>query len=213
MKRSKVFLATMLLAGLVAGGAHAASLDVNGTAALVGSFGLEVQFAGDTQVAYVQDDTPANETVYRASFQMDPTNLNLGANDRFTVLFGRDQDQSTGTLRLEMRRNATNRMRLMGAVKKNDGTFSVTNNPVKWLVVGNQPIGIMVEAVFEFGASGGGSIKVTRLDTNGSTMNDGINNGNFNLDLVRFGAPRDVDAGTTGSLYLDEFESFRTLAP
>lgn len=194
--------------------AWAATLDVNETAALEGSFGLAVIFAADTQVAWVEDDTPAGETVYRARFLMDPRPLSMTGTDRFVILLGRS-DTDRRCLRLEIR-TQNDKFRLLGAIKKNadgDSSWAKTNDPVDWLVIGNQPIGVMIESVYEFGGAGGGLVQVTRLDTLASTRNDGVNNGLCNIGSIRFGAAKGVDAGTTGSLYLDDFQSFRTLSP
>lgn len=213
MRKLGIVLATCMLAGFMAAAAQAATLDVNATAALEGNFGLEVIFNLDSQLAYVQDDTPADETVYRALFQMDPSNLSMPATNRFTVLFGRGGTPLDGVLRLELRYvNSTDRYRMLAQVKKNSGGFVTANDPVNWLTIGNGPVTMMVEV--EFGNVGAGSLTLTRLDTMASTTNDSINNGNFDVELVRFGVPRATNmSGTDGSLYLDDFQSFRTLAP
>ncbi len=58
--------------GLLASTAGAASLGVETYAALNGTnYGLEITFDGTTAAAFVKDDTPAGETVYRAQFWFD----------------------------------------------------------------------------------------------------------------------------------------------
>ena len=72
----------MVIVGLAiaAGPAMADSLSVNGTAAMGGtSFGLEVMH-DNSSVAYVQDDTPTGETIYRFSFMYNPTTLGSSGN-------------------------------------------------------------------------------------------------------------------------------------
>ena len=66
--------------------ALAASLAVNGGAALEGSFGLEITFDGDAQRAYVEDDSPTAETHYNAKFRFDPNSIVMGENKRFKIL-------------------------------------------------------------------------------------------------------------------------------
>ncbi len=66
MKKYLVFVGVVLAAA----GAHAATLDVNGAAAIEGNYGLQVLFNGTTQIAYVMDVTPSNETTYRALFKL-----------------------------------------------------------------------------------------------------------------------------------------------
>jgi hypothetical protein len=67
MKRLALLTAIVCLAVLPAG---AATLDVNATAAITGNYGLEVQFNGTTQGAYVVDTTPTDESVYTAEFNV-----------------------------------------------------------------------------------------------------------------------------------------------
>jgi hypothetical protein len=63
-------LAVLILSGTVMTGiSGAATIEVNGTAAMEGSYGLEVVSDGvDNSSAYVQDDSPNQESTYRASF-------------------------------------------------------------------------------------------------------------------------------------------------
>ncbi len=69
MKRGFYFaVAFVRLAALPVG---AANLEVNADAAISGSYGLEVVHNGNTTAAYVVDDTPANEGVYRAVFNIE----------------------------------------------------------------------------------------------------------------------------------------------
>lgn len=75
MKPKNILFGVSLLA-LMTVPAYAASLAVNGAAAIEGSFGLEVDFSdATTQSAFVVDTTPANETVYRAEFKITLTDL------------------------------------------------------------------------------------------------------------------------------------------
>jgi hypothetical protein len=66
MKKYLVFVGVVLLAV----GAHAATLEVNTTAAIEGTYGLEVLFDGTTEIAYVMDDSPNNEPIYRVLFKL-----------------------------------------------------------------------------------------------------------------------------------------------
>ena len=67
---------------------------------------------------------------------------------------------------------------------------------------------VTFESVFANGQQG-----VCTLNANGETQTQtGYQSGLGDIEQAFFGAPRDV-AALTGSVYLDEFESFRTLAP
>ena len=70
MKKVMFVAIVMILATLPVG---AASLSVNTTAALQGTYGCEVAHDGDTSLAYLVDQTPNNETVYRATFYISNT--------------------------------------------------------------------------------------------------------------------------------------------
>lgn len=208
-------IALTIAAGLVASGAYAATLAVTGAAALEGSFGLEVQFAGDTALAYVQDDTPAAETVYRAIWRMDVTN-EVHPGGRYTVLFGRGGSPQTGTVRIEVVRKAgADGLGIKCFVKKNNGNFvkansESTNGFID--IADNAPVQILYEV--EFGASGAGSLHCENVTTGAFQDNVSINNNFYDVELVRFGAARQVNMQLiTGTLYLDDFQSFRTLAP
>ena len=54
-----------------------------------------------------------------------------------------------------------------------------------------------------------------RLFKNGrfETQDSSLNNYDYAVDKARFGATNVAGATTSGSYYLDEFSSFRTLAP
>ncbi len=70
MKILKCFLVIVGI-GVLASTAGAASLDVNAGAALNGTnYGLVIM-DGTTTAAFVKDDTPAGETVYRVQFWFD----------------------------------------------------------------------------------------------------------------------------------------------
>ncbi len=208
MKKALFVLAACLLAGA----AYGADLDVNMTAALEGTYGLEVNFDNlPGEGAYVQDDTPNAEQVYRASFLVDTSPATIPNGDRHTMFFGRDQSVGTGSARVELRGFADDR-RILCAMKKNSNNFVVANEPTKWMSIPDGEVGIMYEVEYLNNSAGGGMIKCTRLDTMETRTNDAVNSGNYAIDLVRMGPSRSLDATTTGSAYFDDFQSFRTLA-
>ena len=69
------------------------SLAVTNAAAIDGNFGLEVIFDGTTTNAFVEDQTPADESTYNVEFKLRANNLTiLAANDatsRHEVFAGR----------------------------------------------------------------------------------------------------------------------------
>lgn len=87
------FVLTVAAFGLAAG-VQAATLNVNAGAALEGSFGLEIIMDGTTTGSYVADDSPNNETTYRAVFLID---LQPGSADEFSFEYA--YPQGTAALR------------------------------------------------------------------------------------------------------------------
>ncbi len=204
---------------LIAGGASAQNtLYVDGAAAMNGTtYGMVTALDGSSNAIYVEDDTPLDETIYRASFMFDPNSFTMtqGAS-RMAIIFIRDLNPAGGMpaggmIRIELVKK-NDKYRVLGKIKKNNGLWVKTNTPGQgWLVLGDEPRRITLEYV---SGSGDGLI---RLDRGDGTMveNTGINNSFWNVDNIRMGAPRLMTgvASFSGTMYFDEFESFRTLAP
>ena len=203
MKRCIVFLLALLLASA----SFASTMAVNASAALAGSFGLEITTDGNTDSVFVQDDTPDGETTYRASFLLNPNDLLFAVNkDKQAIFKIIDTDDPTDKnwVRVQLRRNGA------GTLVMN---LQVLNDNEQWRAVGETTVPFNTkEYVIEVqqGSPGigrlwkNGSLKKERLDQN---MTERV------VDRVRFGAPGAGEAATTGSYYLDEFASFRTLLP
>lgn len=197
------------------------SLQVVPGAALNGTTqGLEVTFdSANRTAAYVRDDTPDNESVYRASFWIDPNSavLNSGGNGRMTSLFlargGANGAATAGRILVQLQRfGAGYKVRAVCADNTNL-TRRRARDPITnaWgIVISDEPTFVSFEAVFASNANGGG---VCRITIDGETQeHTGYQSFFGDVEEVRLGAPRDI-APVTGSIYLDEFESFRTLAP
>lgn len=213
IRRSALILAALSL--LLAGAAQAQnSVAVTGAAAMNGTnFGLEVSLDGaSTNLAYVQDDTPTDETVYRASFWVNANNLGMALFQRFPIFLGRD-DANGNVLRLQLHYNGNNhRLRLQ--IRKNNGDWvqarEMGDTGPQFLAIGSDtPRDVLIEARYENSNMG-----FVRLVANGRTFfKEGYQAGNYEIDHIRFGATRNLTAALNGSFYLDEFQSFRTLAP
>ncbi len=78
--------------------------------------------------------------------------------------------------------------------------------------LGNEPTQITVETVFAASATA-----YAGVTANGTThYKDSYQSANWAVDRVRMGGPRMPQAQGgpfTGTVYFDEFESYRTLAP
>jgi hypothetical protein len=215
MKKA-LFLA-LLFALLTAPAYAQTALDVNDFAALNGTnFGLEVTFDNaDTSVAYVRDDTPNDETVYRAGFWIDPNSavLNSGGRGRMVSVFlGRGNSAGRILVQLQRFNNTANTYKIRAACADNT---NLTRRRARdlgtnaWgIVINDEPVYVTFESVFANNQEG-----VCSLRANGEFQtHTGYQSGLGDIEQAFFGAPRDV-AAIDGSIYLDEFESFRTLAP
>ena len=221
LKRSLIaFAAFALIAGSAFG---ATSLSVTADAALGGTnFGLEVTFDGTGGVAKVVDDTPADESTYRAQFWVDFTNMTMGDSTFFVMQRSTDTDLfRSGHQILVTRKN--NLFRISGRAGTNNATaFRIT--PRLNVTDACGPVHLQIERTQSPApATPGGELTITVLDggtclTNGDFVNttqfhgNGVNNSEVNIDDLHWGAVGSVTTTATGDLYLDEFASFRTLA-
>ncbi|REJ72988.1 MAG: hypothetical protein DWQ36_10365 [Acidobacteria bacterium] len=241
MKRILLALAVLALAASFAG---ADSLDVNATAALNGTTnGLEV-IHDNTSVAYVQDDTPNSETVYRFEFLYDPNQLGLTSSAQFRfslfgayannprpnnpgnpcplnpnipvfparvfAVFGGANSEYPGVRMTLM----TNQCGIVGTAAQYFTTGGVPdNNPRKIC-------GYIENSTTPAGAGEGGLAVVAvgaACPPHGDPAYSTAPANNFEIptQFVRLGnlAINPFNAGENGSFYVDEFASFRTMAP
>ncbi len=225
MKITKVFLGVAMI-GLVASVAGAAnSLDVNASAAAAGTnYGLEVIFDGSGTVAKVVDDTPVDETVYRAEFWFHPNSCYMGGTGSTGHWFSFMRATDSATFRSSFQLLLTNKFnlyRLSGRAGTNSaGVFKITGrinlDPTAWHKIrveltnspaAGTPGGDLVITVLE-GPQAGQSVSASAF-----SGGVGINNSTITADDLHMGAVGNVDPLITGSMYFDEFASFRTLAP
>ncbi len=221
LKRSLIAFATLaLLAGSAFG---ATSLSVTADAAMAGTnFGLEVTFDGAGGIAKVVDDTPADESTYRAQFWIDFSNVTMADSTFFVFQRSTDTDLfRSGHQLLVTRKN--NLYRVSGRAGTNNPTaFRIT--PRLNVTDACGPVHLQIERTQSpTPGVGDGELTITVLDggtclADGTFVNttqfhgNGVNNSNVNIDDLHFGAVGSVSTSTTGDLYLDEFASFRTLS-
>ncbi|MEM9292451.1 MAG: hypothetical protein AAGD01_12285 [Acidobacteriota bacterium] len=185
--------------------ADAASLAVNGTAALEGSFGMEITFDGDTQRAYVEDGTPTTETHYNAKFRFDPNSITMEANKRHKIFQGNRETPSTIRLMTVIyRKNDPDNFILVKSKDDND-VFQKT----AWISVPDGPI--LVEIDWRAATGVGANNGEMRLWVDGVLQDtvSGIDNDEMHIDYVRMGAVGNINTTTIGTQFFDSFESFR----
>jgi hypothetical protein len=200
----------------LAGSAMAANtVYVDAAAAMNGTnYGLVLDLDGTTSSAFVEDQTPADETVYRATFWFDPNSLSMGDSDKFVVFLARTST-FVNVLRLQFNYlNGDYRVRLQ--VLKNNSEWADCrlngDDGPRFLVIGDQPTQITVEVVY-----GTNTESIARVTANSVThYKDNYWSSNWSVDRIRMGGPRMGEATGgpfNGDVYFDEFESYRTLAP
>ncbi len=186
------------------------SLDVNADAAIVGNFGLEVNLDGSTNDVFVADTTPAAEQVYRVFFRANDNDITMATGTGHNILLARQAGGAGNILRLSLNKNNATpgdyklscRVLRDGGGTYFCGQFTFAPNATR----------IMAEYVGgSADNSGDAAVRIWKGDTLQFERTD--YDSNYRIDTVRFGDPKGADATTTGSYYLDDFQSFRTLAP
>lgn len=239
----KLICLTALACLVSAGAAMGDSLSVTSTAAMggvadqtctgdamPGPCGLQV-FHDNSSVAFVEDQSPQNETVYRASFLFNPNNISPGTKLRQNIFRAIGPNPNPGVGSCDMA-NLKNVGRVFLMIYRPTGT----NYAVFLQGLGNQcgeratlrvelepatPKRICIE--MEHGNALSGRLAIAQVDIANPCPTSGgagweeraLSNGLTNIDRVRLGTPgtNNFGAGESGDMYFDEFESFRTLAP
>jgi hypothetical protein len=219
----KVLMALCVLA-LAAGSASASSLAVTGAAALEGNYGLAVTVNNDGTNAYVEDNTPAAETTYRATFLIDVNNTfseatALANGNNFLTLAQTTGDNPLGgppAYYTSMRLYLMNRT-VAPFCRARLGVWSNINSRLLVNPVGIDCSGtVRLTIEWQAGAAGTGLARLTsESPVIGVRVGErNLNNHVTNVQFFRMGhAVGAPPATVSGTLYLDSFESYRTLAP
>ncbi len=202
-------LAASLAMTLGAGGALLANdLAVTTDAAIAGVYGLEVIVDGSPKATFVADATPTDEQVYRASFRIAHNDLIMTEGTGHAIFMGRMAGGAGNVVRLYMRRQGDS-YKIRCRWKKDTGgtgfcgqfTFAPINTRLTLEWVQASDVGTFDGIVRLYK---GDALKAERTN---------LANAMFDIDTVRLGLPQGASATSGGSFYLDDFLSFRTLAP
>ena len=208
---SKRFILVLAAMAMVFGAGSAFadnSLDVNMAAAIVGTYGLEVLVDGSSNPVYVAEtDATNDETVYRGEFRMRHNDVAMDNGTGHIVFLSRRGGPVINNYRLFIKR-INDEYKITARAKK-DGAGTANCGKTTFGAGGGMRVG------FEWVAGDGVNPGECRLFRNGVEVfeNATLDNDTMEFDSVRFGAPSGVSATTIGSYYLDDFSSFRTLAP
>lgn len=203
-----IAVAAFVLLVAASGAQAATSLAVNGTAALEGSYGLQVVFDGAGGDAYVQDNSPNNETRYVVQFRMNSQPMTMATSSNHQVLRAIQGDPSpTGVaFQVKIYRTAVGK-ELQVLARLDSGSF--TN---RIAVVGDSPANITYGVDWKASSAPGANDGFAKLYKNGTLRKELLNLDNDlqRVDMVRMGSFGAVDTTTGGSLHLDAFESYRS---
>ncbi len=200
------------------------TLAVNGDAALEGNCGLEVSFNGTTTKHYVQDDTPNAENVYRVSFLFNPNDVAFNgstalANQHHIIdvgAVGPDGNEIGFQVLLHNQKTAdVLRLKTNGGVDIADDPLRAARKPKPHIVLQSAsapPQTHLIEVEWYSASAPGVRDGLVRIRANGGPWSSvALENYGFGIEVARFGAINGIDATTTGSYFLDDFQSFRTL--
>jgi RHS repeat-associated protein len=174
----------------------AGDLSASDSADYWGLYGMKAVI-DDTAALYVQDDTPNNETQYRARFYFNPNSLTMASGDILELFTGRNA--SNDVLRIQMQKSgATYQIRT--GLWNDAGTWTDTS----WYNINNSwnAVEIHYQA---FVYTGSLTLWLDDIQKQSLTF---IDNDTRTITDVRLG-PQGVDTNTSGTLYFDDFESRR----
>lgn len=173
--------------------------------------GIDPNLIGD---ASVEDRNPTDETRYVARFYANLDSMSLSGSDQFDHFFG-SNDAGQVQFRVVLRHNtAPAENRLFVEAREDGGSFASTEG-VNEMMIPSGWHAIEVEWVAATTAGANDGTLVVCVDDDGSRLAceqlGSLDNDQGQVDFVRWGA-QGVEATTTGSLDMDDFDS-RRLGP
>ncbi len=172
-------------------------LSVSASAALVGSYGMQV-IINDTTSMHVTDETPNAEPRYRARYYFDPISITDG-NAQY-IFTGYD---SAAVFQVEFRFSSG-----LPQIRVRQYNDSGGVQSANWVTVSDAPHAIEIEwwAASGAGANNGGiNLWIDGVPSGSLTS---VDNDTRRIEYVRLGVSG-IDPGTLGTYYLDAFESRR----
>lgn len=207
---TSVFAVALLMAGHVL----AADLSVTPEAAMAGSnYGLQVDFDGsDLSACYVEDQSPNSETTMRVFFRLkNSPSFSMAMRDGHDIYRATGLGKEAFVLKYRMFNvmGGTNYVQLHA--KRDNGTWT---RPLLGMNATQAGWKISWQAASSPGANDGFiRLSVRQADGTFRCLGEvtGIDNDTFVVNNQRLGAMGGITAGTTGALYFDTFESYRTI--
>jgi hypothetical protein len=147
---------------------------------------------------YVRDDSPNAETRYRARFYFHPNSITMANGDNITVLQGLDPGGQV-VLSVQVYRSSAGYQLRARAYSSTLTNFVNTS----YVTIANAVHTVEVD----WGNDGHLAFWIDGAPQGSLT---GISNSIYTIDRVRLGAPTMTISGTSGSFYIDGFESRRS---
>lgn len=205
--------AALLVGGLAMAGSN--SLDVNAGCASEGSFGLEAIHDGtSTNNVFVQTDTPADESIYRVSFDFNPNGMDAPHAGKWYVGAALQEGAGSRPFQAICSFNIVNGFRCWCQYIQNNGILAATG---KVDVPDNSFNTMMYEWVQSDPAPdpANGVCRITNVTTTQTAESTGFRNAAFAVGRYRMGITGRAQVlalGDGGSHCFDDFQSFRTLS-
>lgn len=233
MRKNMTVLVAVVGVLALAGSAAADSLSVTPAAAMGGTnYGLEV-YHDNTDQAYVQDDTPDGEVVYRFTFLYNTSASGASSNFRQAIFraWGPNPNPGAGLCPANPA-TVVPALQLWHYGIGGTGEVPTIQLWAKGNICGDQgarriniPVATDVRICGEWwtGPTSTGGVGLAIVDPASACPPHGdpayqtsnFSNNLFAIDMVRMGTPATnaFGAGEAMTMYFDEFASFRTLAP
>lgn len=182
----------------------APTLFVTPMGALNGFWSLRV-FATDR--GFLVGTRANNETTYRAQFLFHPDTLDLRRGGRVTILSLLDANNREHT-KLVVAPGRRKFLTFRLYTRERRGGYDLIGS-------GRVPRGRTSRVELEWQAAADGNDGLVRLRVNRNIVaqETELDTPDFAVDRIRIGMIGRIPTGATGSFYLDDFASFRTLAP
>lgn len=180
-------------------------LSLSSGAALYDSYGMQAVINDNTAI-YATDHSPERESEYRARFYFDPNSVTIPVGNGFSIL---TTEAASGSGYRVMLNNVSGAYKLQ-AQARSDASSWVTGGMVD-TVDAPQLIEVEYKAASAAGANDG-YLKLWLNDTLVDTISN-LDNDTRLIDAALLGATGSLDTGTSGTIYFDAFESYRTARP
>ncbi|MEK6752903.1 MAG: hypothetical protein AABZ00_11640 [Chloroflexota bacterium] len=176
-------------------------LSVSSPSAIFGSYGMQA-LINDTVSINAADTSPADEAQYHARFYLDPNSISIPNNNGFSIFSAGGDAGSVFRVTL----NNSGGSYTLQTQAYHDAGGMVSGQPI---VITDEPQ--MIEIAFQAANASGANDGYLELWVNDVLVNTiaNLDNDTRLVDHVNLGATSGVDAGTSGTLYFDQFEARR----